>query len=832
MRRNLRSPHLRPGAAVCVKGVFSGSLGNHLGIRTASKPLQSEWSSGGRASQETPLAVALGCQPGQPQENSNSSSSRGNYECIAPCSSNTAETAARSNTSGSLCSKGMQDRRRRRAPQRQASQPACVSGLGCFSSKQPLMGVSDDPTHSSPCNGNGNDSTSNYNYSSNVILHLSQRTCSSRADGSRASGGPRGNDDASQRSATEQSQHESTKNCYFRPYEGDEGGRGDPGTAAATAGTAAAPVAPIEGHALPSVFSASAAGSFIATKDETKRPLLRISPRQIPEGPGIEGLRRKKAGSVEVSRRPLWKEPKQESRQINDAFVDVGKEAYINLEHAKPPQDPPEEVLKHQLSIQGLHGAAGPTCCSNHTSTSGSCSDSSNRGSCTLKMDLCSYDSTSKGNGTSSSNSHHSSSFSVSGITYRLPILDRVSDIYTVSSLHREQLTARRDDAETRPFPRVMRPLAPPPAAMSVEAPRPPIPIGEPGKHHPMTHGDPNAPDTLEVVRVSEGDEGQLLPVRKGRRSSSCSPHISNSAGQCRIYSCTSSSSSGSSVTKCEQTSDPLHHRPGGIYGGLVCSGEAKICSSRNNRNSNTNNNTKNSTANSSSSSCLCNPSSGAAPLDPHKPFRGSCSGKMGEAISASDTVVASSLRAFADTMGPAASVKEGKCEDMDGEREDITLRKPHTSSSACCVGWRKMQGFRGHGPPRRVAASGVAALRVLSALGAPSGGRQDPVKDDGAESPDCSPNNSDDERSLKKTAAGTRVRTVGTLNGGTSASVASTEEYVNKSTAVLKSTGSYPRGNRRIGKHLLVRRGLLQPYFAAVAAKRAAAASATTGSI
>ncbi|CDJ62019.1 hypothetical protein, conserved [Eimeria necatrix] len=76
-------------------------------------------------------------------------------------------------------------------------------------------------------------------------------------------------------------------------------------------------------------------------------------------------------------------------------------------------------------------------------------------------------------------------------------------------------------------------------------------------------------------------------------------------------------------------------------------------------------------------------------------------------------------------------------------------------SSSACLGGWKGHQSCKGLRAPRRGAASGVAAVRMLSALGAPGMiFRPDRTDQDGNESPVSSQSNSDTDEVLKRDGA------------------------------------------------------------------------------
>lgn len=76
------------------------------------------------------------------------------------------------------------------------------------------------------------------------------------------------------------------------------------------------------------------------------------------------------------------------------------------------------------------------------------------------------------------------------------------------------------------------------------------------------------------------------------------------------------------------------------------------------------------------------------------------------------------------------------------------------SGSAACLGGWRRLQASRASGAPRWGSASGVAAARLLSALGRPGMGlRRVPAKDNGDESPDSSSNSCTDEAPKKHTS-------------------------------------------------------------------------------
>ncbi|CDI73760.1 leucine rich repeat protein, putative [Eimeria praecox] len=764
MNRNFKSPHRRPGAPFCIRGVFSGALGNHLGVSISSRPRQSDWPGGSHVSRTAAGVLAVGCNAGQPQDGSStitsgsSSSGRGSCSSNAPFASSITETAARSSTSTSLGPRVLLDRRGRRAAQRQASQPAVVSSLGSFNSKQQLMGIPEDPSPRSPSIISSR--------ASGVISQQLQRSRSNIAEGSQAVSGPQSNEEAPKCSVTQDSPQQSNRACFRGSPASlwrQELGGGDPAITAVSE-------KPLEGLTLELVAVRAAPANAALQAEATATQLLRKTPRSMTEGLEFTGSQPRKH-SGEASRRPLWRgETKQDETRHASGIFCAQAEAYTMGEHEGPPHDssvprqrPSEECFKPQLAAQRLPEASGTNSGSNSSSTSGTsscCTDISNSSGFIIKVkgDACGNSMASEIT-RSSSSSKHISGFMVSGTTHKLPVLDRIPDLCALSLVHGEKFTARGESAETGPLSRAARPSAETP----VEATMPSPSISETKHDHPDVHG---APDTLELPRGLGASRRQHLLGKEIRRSNSSSPCSSNNASQCRSHnssssSCSGSSSNSTSSSKYDGRNGPLHNRPAGICGGTPCYSEIQTCSSRNNHNSVPSNN--------SSSSCLDGSSSTIASQGPHKLFDGSFSGNRGDDPNGSDP--AGSLRVSGAAVDTAASASPR-------QREDRILGRYHPNASACSVGWRRMQNCKRRGTVRRVPASGVAAVRVLSALGAPGGGsRQDTANDDGAESPVSSPINSDNEVSLRKTSTGPLTRTIEALRGSSSASLTSSED-------------------------------------------------------
>ncbi|CDJ51423.1 leucine rich repeat protein, putative [Eimeria brunetti] len=731
MRRNVRSPQQRPGPPLCVKGVFSGALGNRLGVRISRNPqqqqqqllLQPEWSSAARASRAIQGVVAVGCKAAQQQESSSSSSGSN-----APCTSSMAESTIRSNTSTSLGPRGIIDRRVLRAPQRKGSQPARLSGLGCFSSKQHFTGFPEDPTRPSPIGGGSNSST-------RAIPQHPPPSRSTRTEASQGAPGHPGNGDSSHRSVAEDSPTESgTSFPCSSPASSwrREAGRGDCAAAAAVAtrsvsgitavAAARGPQKALEGHAVELVAMRAPAAASAPQEEAWSKQFLRGAPRGTTEGLGYTSCRRRKTENVEATALPLLTDGElkhEDARQIT-SHLKVQTEMCNKREEASSPQlqsdtslAPPEETFK----LQHLTEVAGTNCGDKNNSASGGssyCNDSSNSSFCVSKV----TEDAGGGNGISKdtgSSNKRSSSLSLSCITYKLPVFDREPQQCTVALAQRDQLaTEGAEHAESGPSAQP----AQSPAAAPAEAPKPPLPVNE-ASQSLEAPGVTAAPDSVECPSASRAPS--RLPVLLQERwcSNSSSSNNTTTTTQYWMHSSSNSSTSGSSSSDSYSSSrgnykeinGPLNDPPGAPGKGTACPSGTEICNCVNKYN-----NSSTSSSNNSSSSCLDNSNSSLASQVQSRLLNCSLASNLGVAATTSDQ--ARSLRSSAAAADRA---------------------------------------------PR--------AVRVLSALGAPGGGpRQETANGDGAESPVSSPSTSDNESGLRKAPAGPLTRAVGCLGAGSSA--------------------------------------------------------------